>query len=126
MIYRLLADGVVILHFTFLLFVVLGGLLVLRWWRIVWFHLPAATWGAWVELARHTCPLTPLEDALRAKAGLAVYSGGFIDHYLIPIIYPPGLTPGMQAILGGLLLAAYAVIYPLAWRRHRAGTGDRS
>jgi hypothetical protein len=118
--YRLLADGVVILHFAFLLFVVLGGLLVLWCWRVAWFHLPAAAWGAWVELARHTCPLTPLENALRVKAGLEGYSGGFIDHYLVAIIYPPGLTPGMQAALGILLLAVYGIIYPVAWRRQRA------
>lgn len=116
--YALLADAVVLLHFGFLLFVVLGGLLVLRWRWIAWLHLPAAAWGAWVELYLHYCPLTPLENRLRAEAGLSTYGGGFIDHYIMPVIYPPGLTPGMQFILGGLLVAAYAVIYAVAWRRH--------
>jgi hypothetical protein len=122
MIYRLLADGVVLLHFVFLLFVVLGGLLTLRWWKAAWFHLSAVAWGAWVELHLRYCPLTPLENTLRAKAGLDTYGGGFIDHYLMPVIYPPGLTPGMQALLGLLLVASYAVIYAVAWHRHRAST----
>lgn len=125
MIYRWLADGVVLLHFAFLLFVVLGGLLTLRWWKAAWLHLPAAAWGAWVELYLRYCPLTPLENALRVKAGLAAYGGGFIDHYLMPVIYPPGLTPGLQTLLGVLLVAAYSVIYAVAWRRHRAGTRGR-
>lgn len=120
MIYGLLADAVVLLHFAFLVFVVFGGVLALRWWRAAWLHLPAAAWGAWVELFQHTCPLTPLENALRTKAGLGPYGGGFIEHYLLPVIYPPGLTPGMQTVLGLLLVAVNGGIYALAWRRHQA------
>ena len=122
MIYRLLADVVVLLHFAFLLFVVLGGLLTLRWWKAAWFHLPAAAWGAWVELHLRYCPLTPLENFLRARAGLDTYGGGFIDHYIMPVIYPPGLTPGLQTVFGLLLVASYGVIYAVAWHRHRAST----
>jgi len=119
MLYRVLADGVVLLHFAFLAFVVLGGLLVLRWRQFAWLHLPAAAWGAYVELYLHYCPLTPLENQLREQAGLGGYHGGFIDHYIMPVIYPPGLTPGMQLMLGLLLVGAYAVIYAVAWHIHR-------
>jgi len=119
MIYRLLADGVVLLHFAFLVFAVFGGLLVLRWWRLAWLHLPALAWAAYVELYRRTCPLTVLEDRWREAGGLAGYQGGFIDHYLLPLIYPPGLTPATQDVLGGVLVVAYVVIYAAAWRRHR-------
>jgi hypothetical protein len=80
MLYRVLADGVVLLHFAFLAFVVLGGLLVLRWRQFAWLHLPAAAWGAYVEFYLHYCPLTPLENQLREQAGLGGYHGGFIDH----------------------------------------------
>lgn len=121
MLYTLLADAVVLLHFGFVLFVVLGGLLVLRWRWIAWLHLPAATWGAFVELYLHICPLTPLENRLRAQAGLSTYGGGFIDHYIVPIIYPPGLTPALQAMLGIALVAGYVLVYGLAWRRSRGG-----
>ena len=123
LIYALLADAVVFLHFAFLLFVVLGGLLVLRWWRLAWLHLPAAAWGAFIELYLHYCPLTPLENWLRIRAGLTAYGDGFIDHYIMPVIYPPGLTPGIQALLGVLLVAGYAVVYVLAWKRHRRRPG---
>ena len=119
--YGLLADAVVLLHFGFLLFVVFGGLLVLRWRRIAWLHLPAAAWGAFIELYQHTCPLTPLENWLRARAGLSTYGGGFIDHYILPLIYPPGLTPGLQAVLGAALVAGYVLVYALALRRSRHG-----
>lgn len=119
--YALLADAIVLLHFGFLLFVVLGGLLVLRWPRIAWLHLPAATWGAFVELYQHTCPLTPLENGLRARAGLSTYGGGFIDHYILPILYPPGLTPAWQVVLGAALVAGYVLVYALAYSRSRRG-----
>ena len=120
--YRHLADGVVLLHFAFLLFVVFGGLLVLFWWRVSWLHLPAVIWGTYVEFYGRTCPLTPLENALRKQAGGEDYAGGFIDHYIVSVIYPPGLTPAMQMVLGAALVTAYAVVYALAWRRHRART----
>ena len=119
MVYRLLADLVVLLHFAFVAFVVLGGLLVLRWPKAAWVHLPMAAWGAFVELYLHYCPLTPLENWLREQGGLETYGTGFIDHYIVPVIYPPGLTPGMQLILGILLIATYVAVYGFAWQRYR-------
>src|SRR5580698_966578 len=88
MLYRVLADAVVLLHFAFVAFVVLGGLLVLRWPWTAWVHLPAAAWGAFVELYLHYCPLTPLENWLRERGGLVTYDTGFIAHYIMPVIYP--------------------------------------
>lgn len=116
----LAADFVVLLHFAFIVFVVGGGLLVLRWPRIAWVHLPAAAWGAGIILVGGICPLTPLERALRRAAGEMGYEGGFIDHYLMPLIYPVGLTRDVQIVLGllvvGVNLCVYAVV--LMQRRH--------
>lgn len=98
-------------HLAFVLFVVLGGLLVLRWPRLVWLHLPAAVWGVCIELLGWICPLTPLEIHLRHKAGLAGYEGGFVEHYLIPVLYPTTLTRSIQILLGLLVLSIYTVLY---------------
>lgn len=126
-IYLLLADGVVLLHFLFILFVVLGGLLVIKWRKLLWWHLAALFWGGYVEFVAHTCPLTPLEIWLRRQAGADLYQGGFISHYLVPLIYPPGLTVETQRILGGVLVAinllVYAVVLIQALRK-KAGSGD--
>ncbi len=94
---RLAADAVVLVHLAFVVFVVVGGFLAIRWPRIAWLHVPAALWGAWAELTATICPLTPLENALRRRAGETGYEGGFIEHYLIPLLYPAGLTPGISA-----------------------------
>lgn len=115
--WRLLADVVVIVHLAFLLFVVAGGLLVLRWHMLAWLHLPAALWGVLTEFLHLICPLTYLEDRLRSLAGSAGYSGDFISHYLLPIIYPPGLTPQIQIALGSLVIIINIVIYAWLWRR---------
>lgn len=113
----LAADAVLLLHLLFILFVVLGGLGVLCRRRLAWLHLPAAAWGAVVELYHLQCPLTPLENSLRRAAGEAGYGGGFIEHYLLPIIYPAGLTPEHQLWLGGAVLAINGAIYGLVlWR----------
>lgn len=117
--YQALADAVVLLHFAFLVFVVLGGLLVLRWPGVAWLHLPMAAWGVFVEIYLHYCPLTPLENRLRERGGLVAYDTGFIDHYIVPMIYPLGLTPGIQLFLGILLVGGYVVVYAFAWRIHR-------
>jgi len=122
MTYRLLADAVVLLHLAFVLFAVFGGLLVLRWWQVAWLHVPVVAWAVLVEVYLKYCPLTPLENRLRAEGGLATYDTGFIAHYILPLIYPPGLTPALQLLLGLLLAASYAVIYALAWRRRRRGS----
>jgi hypothetical protein len=109
--YRLLADLVVLLHAGFVIFVVFGGLAVFRWPRLVWVHLPAAAWGALIELAGWICPLTPLENSLRQLAGQEGYPGGFIEHYVIPVLYPHGLTRNIQIGMGIAVLALNAVIY---------------
>ncbi|MEE4124164.1 DUF2784 domain-containing protein [Pseudomonas viridiflava] len=111
MIFRLAADAVVTFHLLFILFVLLGGLLVLRWPWAALLHLPAMTWGAAVEFLHLYCPLTPLENALRSRAGDQGYDGGFIEHYLIPLIYPAGLTPQIQLWLGGIVLLINASVY---------------
>jgi Protein of Unknown function (DUF2784) len=110
-IYRALADLVLTLHLGFVLFVVFGGLLVMRWPRLVWIHIPAAVWGAAIEYTSWICPLTPLENWLRARGGEAGYAGGFIEHYLLPTLYPQGLTRGTQFVLGSLVLMINAAAY---------------
>ncbi|WP_152224939.1 DUF2784 domain-containing protein [Pseudomonas sp. SCB32] len=117
MLQRLAADAVVLLHLGFILFVVLGGLLVLRWPRLAWLHLPAAGWGMAVEFLHLYCPLTPLENHFRQSAGGLGYNGGFIEHYLIPLIYPAGLTEAIQIVLGLAVLAINLPPYLLLARR---------
>lgn len=117
--YRFLADAVVVLHFAFVLFVVAGGLLVLRRPRLARVHLPVAAYGALIEFVGWICPLTPLEKWLRRAAGEAGYAGGFVEHYILPVLYPRGLTREVQLALGVLVLAVNLAIYFLVWRRHR-------
>ena len=121
--FGLLADLVVGLHFLFVVFVVIGGLLVLRWRWMMWLHLPAAVWGALIEFRGWICPLTPLEKSLRARAGDAGYEGGFIDHYLLPVLYPGTLTREIQVMLGVLVIVANFAIYWLVMRRKRLHSG---
>jgi hypothetical protein len=123
MTHRLLADATVAFHFLFIAFVVLGGLAVMRMPRVAWLHLPAVAWVVWLELTGAICPLTPLENALREQAGQAGYEGGFIDHYLMPVIYPAGLTPQMQTMLGIAVLVLNATVYAIAWRNWRKRAG---
>ncbi len=120
--YAVLADAVVVLHFGFILFVVLGGLLLARFPRLVWLHLPCAFWGALVELAGWVCPLTPLENRLRALAGEQGYAGGFVERYLLPVIYPEALTREIQIVLGLAVVAINAIAYA-RWHRARRGRG---
>lgn len=115
--YRLLADVVVGVHFVFVLFVVLGGLLVLRWPGVAYLHIPAAVYGAAIEFAGWICPLTPLEQWLRRQAGEAAYSGGFIEHYILPLLYPSALTREIQLLLGFLVIAVNLAIYGYVLRR---------
>lgn len=116
---RLLADAVVVLHLLFIAFALLGGALVLRWPCLAWLHLPAAAWAAYIEFSGTICPLTPLENALRRRAGVAGYEGGFVEHYVIPVIYPAGLTPRVQLAIGVAVVAINAAFYFAAWRRRR-------
>jgi Protein of Unknown function (DUF2784) len=117
--YRLLAGAVVVLHLGFVLFVAAGGLLVWRRRRWAWAHLPALAWGVWIELSGGICPLTPLENALRRLGGEAVYSGDFVGHYLLPVLYPEGLDRGIQAALAAGVLALNAGVYWRVLRRPR-------
>ena len=118
--YPLLADLVLIVHLAFVVFVLCGGLLVLRWRWIAWLHLPAAVWGAVVEFTGWICPLTPLENWLRAQGGEATYAGDFIVRYLRSILYPDALTPDVQVVLGVLVLVVNLVIYGWLWRAGRS------
>ena len=121
MIYRALADLVLSVHFGFVLFVVLGGLLVLRWPRLAWLHVPAAVWGVLIEYSGWICPLTPLENSLRVRGGAAGYSGGFIEHYIQPVLYPAGLTRSTQIVLGSVALILNLVAYGTVIFRSRVG-----
>jgi hypothetical protein len=127
LIYRAFADAVSVVHLAFVLFVVLGGLLVLKWPRLAWLHVPAAVWGVLIEYAGWICPLTPLENSLRARGGEAGYSGGFIEHYVQPVLYPAGLTRGTQIVLGSLALlvnlTAYGVVVARKSRSDRELSG---
>lgn len=119
MLYRGLADLAVLLHLGFIVFALLGALLALRWRWVPWVHLPAVAWGAAIEAFGWICPLTPLENSLRRASGAAGYSGGFIEHYLLPIIYPAGLTRELQLLLGGVLVVVNLTIYAALWHRRR-------
>lgn len=116
MLYRILADLVVILHLAFVVFVLFGGLLVLRWRRVTWLHLPAVVWAAAVEFGGWICPLTPLEIWLRMQGGESGYSSDFIEHYVLPLLYPADLTREVQVVLGAVVLAANLAIYGWVWR----------
>ena len=120
MVYHILADLVVVIHLLFVLFVMLGGLLVLRWRVCAWIHIPAVFWAALIEFSGWICPLTPLENHLRIKGGGSGYETGFIEHYIIPLLYPAQLTRTMQIVLGLLVMVVNLVIYLWVW--HRYGT----
>lgn len=116
----LAADAVLVLHLLFILFAALGALLVVWCGWIAWLHLPALAWATWIVASHGICPLTPLENALRRAAGEAGYAGGFIDHYLMPLIYPPGLTATQQTWIAAALVASNALLYGWALFRRRA------
>ena len=109
----LLADGVLVFHLAFIVFVMLGGLLVLRWKWLAWLHVPAVLWGIYIELSGRICPLTPLENSLRQAAGEAGYTGGFIEHYITAVIYPDGLSRGIQMVLASTVFLVNGLVY---WR----------
>lgn len=111
MIYSILADTLLILHLLFIVFVVLGGLLILKWRWLIYPHLAAVIWGILVEFNHWICPLTPWENALRGAAGQASYNSSFIEHYLIPLIYPTNLTNDIQIILGSIVILVNLAVY---------------
>jgi hypothetical protein len=119
MLYRILADLVVIVHFVFVLFVVFGGFLLFRSKRVAWLHVPCVLWAILIEFAGWICPLTPLEISLREKAGELAYRSGFIEHYILPILYPTVLTRRLQFILGFLVFIINFAIYWWVFRRIR-------
>jgi hypothetical protein len=123
--YPLLADLIVLLHFVFVLFVLFGGILTLKWPRVVWIHAPALVWGCLVEFTGAVCPLTPLENYLRMQGGEADYGGDFISHWLLPILYPEALTPGIQLVLGAFVLVLNVTIYSWMWRSRQISPSDR-
>jgi hypothetical protein len=123
--YAWLADLVVVLHFAFVLFVVSGGFLALKRPRFAWCHLPAVAWGALVEFTGWTCPLTPLENRLRALAGQQGYDSDFVERYLLPLLYPERLTRDRQVFLGMLAVGLNVVIYGMLWRRWQRRDIDR-
>jgi len=110
------ATAIALLHLAFILFVVLGGFLVLKWPRLMWVHLPAAVWGVLIEFAGWWCPLTKWENHFLQAAGRAGYSGGFVGHYIMPVIYPPGLTRGMEIAIGLFVLVLNAGVYVRVFR----------
>jgi uncharacterized protein DUF2784 len=118
-VYAALAGAIVLLHLAFVVFAAAGALLALRWPRMVWAHLPAVGWAAYIELSGGICPLTPLENALRANAGLDYYAGDFVARYLFPVLYPVGLTRQAQVAIGLLVLAVNAGIYSFVYIRRR-------
>ena len=111
--YRIAADCLVLIHFAFILFIALGGLLVFRWKRLAWIHIPCVLWGVLIEFCGWICPLTPLENRLRLAAGDQGFSGGFIEHYLLPVVYPGFLTRGVQLILGAAVILINVVLYAI-------------
>ena len=124
MLHRWLADAILVLHLAFVVFVVLGGLLVLRWPRLAWLHVPVALYGATIEFLGFICPLTPLENSLRRAGGEAGYEGGFIEHYITAALYPEGLTREIQLILGVGVVVLNAGIYTVLVRRRMRGRHD--
>jgi hypothetical protein len=121
-----LADLVVLVHLAFIVFVVAGGLTVLWWRRMAWLHLPAAAWGVFIEVSGGICPLTPLEQDLRERAGQSGYEGGFVEHYVVALIYPEALTRELQFVLAGLVLVVNVAVYGYVLTRPRkAASGQR-
>jgi len=131
MIYRLLADSVLVFHLLFIAFVVVGGAIALRFPWVALAHVPAALWGAYIELSGGLCPLTPLENGFRLAAGDTGYTGGFIDHYLVPVIYPTGLTRNIQFWIAGFVIVLNVslygwLLYRLWARRRKIPTNNRT
>jgi len=115
----ILANALVIVHLLFVAFVMAGGFLLVRWPKLLWLHLPAAAWGAFIEFTGGICPLTPLENHLRVLGGGSAYTGDFVERYLLPILYPENLTLPIQQVLGGVVVVVNLAAYALAYRALR-------
>jgi Protein of Unknown function (DUF2784) len=122
----LAADAILVLHLAFILFVMFGAALVAWRARLAWLHLPALAWGVWISATHGICPLTPLENSLRLAAGEAGYEGSFIDHYLVPVIYPDGLTPAHQNWIAAALVATNVLLYGFALFRARRRSASQA
>jgi hypothetical protein len=120
---RVLATAVVVVHMAFVAFVVAGGVAALRWPRVAWVHLPAALWGAMIALVGWICPLTPLENWLRVRGGGRAYDTGFLEHYLLPILYPVMMTRGLQIATGIFVVSVNVLVYWRVFRRRARVTG---
>lgn len=119
---RFLADAVVLFHLLFIAFAVVGGVVVLRWRRVMWVHLPSVAWAVWVEVMNRPCPLTPLENYFRQRGGEAGYPGGFVEHYIWPMIYPEALTDRIQLMIGAFVFCVNVAAYALVlwqWKQRR-------
>ena len=120
-----MADVIVVFHFAFVIFVLLGGVLALAWPRVVWIHVPAVVWAVLIEFTGWICPLTPLENLLRRQEARPEYQGDFIARYILPVLYPGGLTRNCQFILGCIALTSNVAIYaPIVLRRRRLARKD--
>jgi len=109
--YAIAADIIVILHFAFVVFVLLGGVLLLWWRKLVWIHLPAVIWGIMIEFTGWICPLTPYENKFRQQAGLEMYDGDFVMRYIMPVLYPEDLTRSLQVAFGLVVLVINVICY---------------
>lgn len=119
MLARYLADAVLVVHLAFVFFVLLGGVLAMRWPALAWVHLPCAAYGAAVEIGQWICPLTPLENELRRRGGEAGFRGDFVEHYLVPVLYPAPLPPAATWVLAGIVVAVNVGIYGVILARRR-------
>ena len=119
MVFQLLADVVVIFHLAFVAFALFGGLLIMKWRRVAWIHVPSVVWAVFIEFTGMICPLTPLENFLRRKSGATGYESGFVEHYIIPILYPESLENSVQIILGILVIVVNADIYAWVFRQSK-------
>jgi hypothetical protein len=114
--YKLAANALALIHFAFIAFVIFGGLLLLKWPKVMWLHVPAAVWGALIEFAGWYCPLTSMENAMLRRAGQSGYSDGFVAHYLFRVIYPAGLTRGLEIAIGVFVLVVNVSVYVRVFR----------
>ena len=121
MIWRALADLVLLIHLAFIVFVIVGGFFASRWRWLPWVHLPAVAWAVVLEFSGWICPLTPLENWLRQASGEAVYAGGFLEHYLVQVVYPEALTPEIQIYIGLGVLLINGIAYSVVWRGRPRG-----
>lgn len=119
MLYQIAADFVVLLHFTFIVFVLAGGLLVFKWRWMIWLHIPAALWGSIIVIARWICPLTPIENRLRQAGGAETYSSSFIEQYLVPIIYPSGLNREVFIAMGIVVIVINVIVYTILFNKRK-------